>query len=168
MALAHAAAVLLEQQQQQRRRQGGGGGGGLDHCQVAGLVLVSPFTTMLAMAKRTLPIPIPRLEQLLRHPFDNPLELSRIGGALAEKGTGTGTGGRGKKAAAVSMTIVHGDRDRIVPVEMGREMATLGHTLAQSLGAVFRFEYVEVQGADHNGILHSAKGKIFKVMERRL
>jgi pimeloyl-ACP methyl ester carboxylesterase len=54
------------------------------------------------------------------------------------------------RAQRSQLTIIHGDNDEIVPVEMGRSLAALAAaTASASVGA----EYVEVAGGDHNRIL---------------
>ena len=144
VALAHAATVLEDN---------------TDHHQIDRLVLVAPFTTMIDMAKRTLPIPIPGIQHLLRHPFDNTLQLSRIADAL-----------QNRKRATISITIAHGDRDNIVPVAMGRQIATLGKTFAKSMkpDVNLNVRYLELPGQGHNQILHHASTIIINAMEATL
>lgn len=67
--------------------------------QVAGLILVQPLTSTLAMGKRSFPfLPV---KLLLREILDNEAELSKYEGPLL---------------------ILHGDADEIVPFEMGKRL----------------------------------------------
>jgi uncharacterized protein len=87
------------------------------------LVLISPFTSMTAMARRSVGWP---LCELLVHRFDNHARLSEI--------------------AAVGLpptTIIHGDRDGLIPVAMGR-------TLAESQPGI---HFTVIVGAEHNDVL---------------
>src|SRR5690606_16161767 len=67
-------------------------------------VLIAPFTTMLAMARRKVGWP---LCNLLRHPFDNEA-CARV---LRDRGT--------------PVLVVHGSEDRVIHVTMGRHLADL-------------------------------------------
>lgn len=67
--------------------------------EVAGLVLETPFTSLVTLAEELYPFLIPRL--LLRYEMDN---LSRV------------------KAIDIPTWVVHGTNDRVVPVEHGKEV----------------------------------------------
>ncbi|PKO20140.1 hypothetical protein CVU37_01380 [candidate division BRC1 bacterium HGW-BRC1-1] len=100
------------------------------------VVLVSPFTTLLAMARRAVGSP---LCYLVRDRFDNPTALARLA-ALPHP---------------PRVDLVHGNADDIVPFAMGRE-------LADAHPEMIRFH--EVKGADHNMILMSAEALLLKAM----
>jgi uncharacterized protein len=102
---------------------------------VARIVLVAPFTSMLDMARKILGWP---LCEVLVHRFDNRRSLARI-----------------IQAGSPPITIIHGAADEVIPVAMGRE-------LASSWPAAIR--YIEVEGADHNGIIDQADGLIWREM----
>lgn len=94
------------------------------------LVLISPFTTMRAMARRTVGWP---LCELLVHRFDNQARLAEI----AAQGL-------------PPTTIVHGDRDELIPLAMGRDLAQ-AHT---------GIHLAVIVGAGHNDVLVSGAREI--------
>ncbi|MBA3707189.1 MAG: alpha/beta fold hydrolase [Planctomycetes bacterium] len=102
---------------------------------VSRVVLVSPFTDLTAMARRMVGSP---LCYLLHHRFDNRARLREV---LARDG-------------APPITIIHGGNDETIPVEMGR-------ALAREFPSI---RYDEVAGADHNGIIDSARDRILAAM----
>jgi pimeloyl-ACP methyl ester carboxylesterase len=104
---------------------------------VARVVLVSPFTELRAMARRSVGWP---LCWLLRGNFDNRARLAEITA----------------RTPAPPVVILHGDDDEVIPVAMGR-------TLAAELGD--RCRYQEIAGADHNGILGMAESQIWAAMQ---
>jgi uncharacterized protein len=72
------------------------------HREVAGVILISPFTSLLALAQEKIPwIPA---HLLLASPFRSDLDATRI------------------KARVL---IFHGDRDTLIPIEHGRALAAL-------------------------------------------
>ena len=107
------------------------------HHAVTRVVLVSPFTELRAMARRSVGWP---LCWLLRGNFDNRERLAEITA----------------RTPAPPITILHGDNDEVIPVAMGR-------TLAAELGD--RCSYQEISGADHNGILEMAESQIWAAMQ---
>jgi pimeloyl-ACP methyl ester carboxylesterase len=104
--------------------------------QVDDLVLLAPFTSMLEMARRTVGNP---LAQLLRHRFDNRARLAEIL----------------ERFPPTRVTIVHGARDEVVPVSMGRELAST---------APGRITYVEFPDADHNALAVLYNQQIYRLM----
>jgi len=104
---------------------------------VTRVVLVSPFTELRAMARRTVGWP---LCWLLRGNFDNRARLVEITA----------------RTPPPAVVILHGDDDEVIPVAMGR-------ALAAELGE--RCSYREIAGADHNGILASAESQIWAAMQ---
>lgn len=87
------------------------------------LVLISPFTTMKDMARRSVGWPFC---ELLVHRFDNRARLAEI--------------------AAVGLpptTIIHGDRDELIPLAMGRALAEAHPGIHFSV----------IVGAQHNDVL---------------
>ncbi len=95
------------------------------------IVLLAPFSDMLAMARRTVGWP---LACLLRHRFDNRAALA----ALAER------------PERPAVTILHGDADPLVPVEMSRQMAREHDWI----------ELIEVPRADHDWLLDMAGDRL--------
>ena len=104
---------------------------------VARIVLVAPFTSMYDMARRVLGWP---LCEILVHRFDNRACLDAI---VAPGGP--------------PITIIHGTADEVIPIAMGRELASR-HAQAIRL--------VEVPGGSHNGILDTAQDQIYAEMVR--
>ena len=102
---------------------------------VGRIVLISPFTSLKDMASR---IVGPFLTWALLHDYDNRSELKKI---LSRQQVPT-------------ITIIHGDQDQVVPVEMGRELGALSK----------RITYLEMAGADHNYILVTAREEIVRAM----
>jgi uncharacterized protein len=84
----------------------------------SGVILESAFTHMAAMARVHFPLPVP--EGLLRHKLN---ALEKINGIKAP------------------VLFVHGDRDDIVPINLGREL--FDATIAPK-------EFMTIQGAGHN------------------
>jgi len=84
----------------------------------SGIILESAFTHMAAMARVHFPLPVPG--GLLRHKLNALEKISRI------------------KAPVL---FVHGDRDNIVPINLGREL--FDATMAPK-------EFMTIQGAGHN------------------
>ncbi len=99
----------------------------------ARLVLLSPFTSMAEMARLAIPwLPV---SLLLKHPFDTALKAPQL---------------------SLSVLILHGTRDEVVPVEMGRRLSTLFPNA--------RLELVE--GADHGGLLAERVGPMAERIAR--
>lgn len=103
---------------------------------VAAIVLVSPFTSLLAMARRVVGWP---LCLVLTHRFDNRARLAEIAAA-----------------GLPPTTIIHGDADEVIPVAMGRGLA------AEFPGIVLH----EVRDGDHNGVVDLAERLIHDAMAR--
>lgn len=103
---------------------------------VGRVALISPFTSMLAMARRTVGWP---LCHLLRHRFNNRAHLA----ALAPR------------SDRPAVTIVHGNADRIVPFSMGRALAAEHPEWIQ---------FIRIPGGDHNHLLEVAEARIHEAM----
>ncbi len=103
----------------------------------ARIILISPFSSMAAMARRAVGWP---LCLLLRDRFDNEARLAELL----------------DRPAAPAITIIHGDQDPVIPVEMSR-------SLAARFGD--QVEYIEIPFGDHNWILQSAESQILERME---
>lgn len=101
------------------------------------LVLISPFTSLHDMARRSVGTP---LCYLLRHDFDNRARLRDLLNTPLPP----------------HVTIIHGEWDEVVPVEMGRELAGLFPG---------RLEYREIPRGDHNSIVSQAEPYIVKQMQ---
>jgi pimeloyl-ACP methyl ester carboxylesterase len=92
---------------------------------VGKILVVSTFTTMDAMVRAQIHLPLGRL---LRHRFDNITALKAI---LSQK-------------EVPEIRIFHGQADEIIPPKMGRSLADLDPN---------RIKYSEIPGASHNDIL---------------
>jgi uncharacterized protein len=103
----------------------------MDH-PVKHVVLISPFTSMREMARRTVGWP---LCYILLHNYDNRARL----GDLASR------------ADPPRVTILHGDADTFVPFAMGQE-------LARMFPSMIAFE--PIPGAGHNSIITMGWDKI--------
>lgn len=99
------------------------------------IVLLSPFTSLKEMAASLVG---PLLARTLLQNYDNRAALKKIL----------------KRRPVPPITIIHGRRDRVVPVEMGRELA----------GISDKIEYLEVENGDHNYILLTARDEILRAM----
>jgi pimeloyl-ACP methyl ester carboxylesterase len=100
------------------------------------IVLLSPFTTLVDMAKRVVGWP---LCHLALDKYDNRTRLAEIAA----------------QPDRPSVTIIHGDADEIAPVRMSRELAAAHPDW---------ITYVEIRGADHNWLLGIAQREIFDAM----
>ena len=89
------------------------------------IVLLAPFTSLADMVRHLFG---GWLVPLLRHPFENREPLQMV---LERNPT-------------PAILIAHGDRDEVVPVEMGRELASLNQE---------KVEYLEIPDTGHNDIL---------------
>ena len=103
------------------------------------VVLVAPFTSMLDMARRVVGWP---LNQVLTHRFDNRARLDEVA----------------TQTPPPVVTILHGTQDEVIPVAMGRELAAAHPALVT---------WIEVPGADHNGIISTHEVLIQRAMDGR-
>lgn len=94
------------------------------------LVLISPFTTMKDMARRTVGWP---LCELLVHRFDNHARLADL--------AATGL---------PPITIIHGDGDQFIPLRMGQDLAAAHPGIHVSV----------IVGAGHNDVLEMGAREI--------
>ena len=102
-----------------------------------GLLLLSPFTDMMTMARKKVGWP---LCCFLRHRFDNVARLAELAQAPARP----------------HVHIVHGENDDLIPARMGRELAALYQ------GA----QLTVIPGGDHNEFLSADKQLIQSMMLR--
>lgn len=114
----------------------------LDFFAVSGIqprrvVLVSPFTTLMTMARRAVGWP---LCLLLRHNWDNGNNLSLLI----------------SRDPQPLVDIFHGALDEVIPVELGRELAKVSPVVS----------YHEVNGELHNTIIFRAEKEIYAAMTR--
>lgn len=91
------------------------------------VVMISPFTTLKAMAKRQVG---PFLARFLSHHYDNETALDRWM----------------KSSRAGRLTIFHGEGDRLIPIAMSRDLVERG-------GDAERITFVPVPDAGHNDII---------------
>jgi pimeloyl-ACP methyl ester carboxylesterase len=112
------------------------------------LLLISPFTSISDMARELLHIKLPFMNVLLRHEYDNRAKLTHLLQHLKSSSSAT---------ASLSIDIIHGTQDEIVPVKMGRELASLDSK---------RIHYQELPYASHNDILETAQRQIFSIWSR--
>jgi uncharacterized protein len=101
---------------------------------VENLVLISPFTTMKAMAKRTVGWP---LCELLVHRFDNEQRLTEL-----------------IQRQLPQTTIIHGDKDPLIPIAMSYQLA----------GMDPRIHMTVIAGANHNDVLDLGYEEILRAM----
>jgi hypothetical protein len=94
------------------------------------IVLIAPFTTMLEMARLSVGAPLSRL---LRHRYDNVESLRAI-----------------ERHGMPPLTILHGDRDRLIPQRMGRALADV----------VAGARFVSVAGADHRSVVIEGEAEL--------
>merc|ERR1711871_1856527 len=86
--------------------------------------------------------------------WDNRRSLSMLVDGLANLTTAD-------SSKPVHVTIIHGNKDQIVPVDMGREL----HKFAQNLNPqILTSKFRLIRGADHNTIISYAKDSIFRAM----
>jgi uncharacterized protein len=100
------------------------------------IVLISPFTTMRAMARSRIGWP---LCLLLRHNFDNLARVAEIK----------------QQVPRPQMSIMHGTADEVVPIRMGRELAAMHPDWIR---------YHEIADATHNEIVFDEQAEIFTMM----
>ncbi len=100
------------------------------------LLLISPYTSLLDLAKQRHPWPY---WHLLRHRFDNRAALAQV--AQMTKGVNT------TRLPGAEVAIYHGDRDSTIPVSGSRELATTFPELIR---------YHEIPGAGHSDVLDRA------------
>jgi uncharacterized protein len=106
-------------------------------------ILLSPFTSMLDMARVVLG-PLPGIETLLRHRWDNIESLEKLR----------------QQNSSTKIFIAHGTRDGIVPFDQGKRLFETA--LSSGLSAV---EFLKVDGANHNDIISRSYGDILQMME---
>jgi uncharacterized protein len=106
------------------------------HHPVRQVVLLSPFTSLRDMARRTVGWP---LCWLLRHNFDNRARLKELAA----------------RPAPPQVTIFHGTEDEVIPMKMGRALAAMFPKITT---------FHEVPGATHDSIVGDAETQIFSAM----
>jgi uncharacterized protein len=97
------------------------------------LVLIAPFTTMEDMVKRFTGV---RPGMLLLDRFDNVEALSRVCA----------------QTPPPAVTVVHGEKDALIPVSMGRSLAQ---------NRPHPVDFHSIPGASHNGVFWDAKALIY-------
>ena len=102
------------------------------------IVLVSPFTSLRDMACRMVGKP---LCYLAKHNYDNRARLKEVV----------------EKKPVPEIYIIHGSRDEVIPVTMGRE-------LGEEFSAVV--QYQEIPNSSHNTIFMLAEDQIFTAMSK--
>ena len=109
------------------------------------VILVSPFTSLLAMANEILPFHLPFLDYFLFHPFDNIKRLEEL--ILSYNLIGSAN------KLNLDLYIFHGDADEIVPVKMGQQLnqkANLFRNNVESSSLNLRVTYIEIPNGTHN------------------
>jgi alpha-beta hydrolase superfamily lysophospholipase len=101
------------------------------------VVLIAPYTSLLAMARRTVGWP---LCHLLLDRFDNVARMRELAGRRSHP----------------AVHIFHGTADQVVPFAMGREVA--------AAGSPEKTWFHEVRGGDHDTVFHLAKPEIVQIM----
>ncbi|MCC6547676.1 alpha/beta fold hydrolase [Candidatus Sumerlaeota bacterium] len=102
------------------------------------VVLISPFTSLRAMARIRVG---PAFVWLLRHDLDNAARLSELS----------------RLSPRPRVLIVHGQNDETVPVRMARDLAMIDTEM---------IEYVEIVD-DHNAIVFNARERIWEMMMKQ-
>lgn len=105
---------------------------------VDNIILLSPFTSMSDLARHVVGIPVC---WLLTHRYDNVARLQEISAQKPQPW----------------LTILHGDDDEAVPVQMSRSLAERFKGWAQ---------YHEVHGSDHNQVITMGEPLILSAMAR--
>ncbi len=100
------------------------------------VVLLSPFTNMMDMARLSVGQP---LCFLLRHRYDNTARIHQLQG----------------REQPPQIFIIHGDADEVIPVGMSRQLATMFPDL----------RYKEIVGAKHNDIMDTARSVVLSAMQ---
>lgn len=103
------------------------------------IVLVSPFTTLLAMARRSVGWP---LCYLLIDRFNNVARLNELYA----------------RSPRPAVAILHGDSDNIIPISMGRALAAAHPDW---------IDFTAIQNGDHNMILSYSQGTIARRMTEK-
>ena len=103
--------------------------------QVGKIVLLSPFTSLKDMARLVVGSPF---NKLIVQDYDNRARLREIV----------------DPQTVPEITIIHGDLDEVVPVEMGRELAGISPVIS----------FQEISGGVHNNILSVAEREVFMAM----
>ncbi len=102
------------------------------------VVLAAPFTSLRAMAQRTVGFP---LCFVLLHNFDNRARLAELA----------------KSAHPPLVTVFHGSADEVIPVDMSRSLAREFPEL---------IKYHEIAGAEHNTIMSEAERDLLQAMNQ--
>lgn len=103
------------------------------------LIMVAPFTSMKDMAHHSVG---PLLAKLLRHDYDNRARLREVM----------------QSPSPPSIAIIHGEYDDIIPVEMGRELASMFPD---------HIDYREIPAGDHNHIIDRQRSLLYSLMQQR-
>ena len=106
------------------------------HHPVRRVILLSPFTSLRDMARRAIGWP---LCWLLRHNFDNRARLAELAA----------------RPSPPQVTIFHGTEDTMIPMKMGRSLASMFPKIAT---------FHEVPGATHDSIAFEAETQAFSAM----
>lgn len=99
------------------------------------IVLISPFTSLRAMARRSVGV---AFAWLLRHDLDNSARLSELSGQSPQP----------------KVLILHGKGDETVPVQMARDLAAIDP------GMITYLEIVD----DHNAIVMNSRERIWEAL----
>jgi len=128
-----------------------------DFLPLSRIICVAPFTSLAAMAKEFLGmlLPSPLAPYLVRHDWDNQAALNRIASNVINNA-------KSNRPFFPPLSIIHGDRDSIVPEKMGRSLAETTRALYPN----WVVSYERIPGGDHNGITQTAFASIFASMVR--
>jgi pimeloyl-ACP methyl ester carboxylesterase len=126
------------------------------------IILLSPFTSMLEMAKIVVG-KLPLLDKLLTHKWDNILQLQQISIKLFQQSREASSSASPKASLSpqrqkdLRIVIIHGRKDEIVPFNMGVELASL------RLPRV-NIEFIESVESSHNDIMDNENAQISKLV----
>ena len=78
---------------------------------------------MVDMAFLALPLPVPGIQYLLRHGWDNLARMNELSAALStDNNNNNNNNNKRREEEMIKMIILHGTADEIVPIGMGREV----------------------------------------------
>ncbi len=125
------------------------------------LICVSPFTSIAGMSQALFGVSIPGISYLTAsHAWDNRAAVQTIGANCNANATPTVTG----TPQPPAFTIIHGDRDEIVPYRMGEQLAADVRYSFPKWSQSGRFNFIQQKGGDHNTIFGSAYSQIAAAM----
>lgn len=116
-------------------------------------VLSAPFASLLHMARQMFTSLIPRA--LIQHEWDNLDAISRF----------VSNSGSVEAQYNLSITILHGTADGLIPIEQGRTVHRVASEAAKAnSGVAVSTQFIALPGLDHNDVLMHAEQQIMAGM----